>query len=76
MESLEEIHDWKWQAIEKTFEAVLASKNLKAKDLFMPFRIAVTGTKESPPLFETIEVLGKEIVRRRVRLCCEALNLM
>ena len=34
----------------------------------MPVRVAVTGSKETPPLFECIEVLGKDIVQRRIRL--------
>ena len=33
----------------------------------MLLRLVVTGRKASPPLFETIEVLGKEIARRRLR---------
>ena len=39
----------------------------KAKDLFMPVRIAVTGRKATPPLFTTMAVLGKERCRRRLR---------
>ena len=31
----------------------------KVGDLFTPIRVAVTGSKVSPPLFETIEVLGR-----------------
>jgi glutamyl-tRNA synthetase len=37
-------------------------------------RLVTTGRAASPPLFETMEVLGKEIVRRRMRQCIELLN--
>ncbi len=39
----------------------------KPGQLFMPVRVAVTGRKATPPLFETMEVLGKERCRRRLR---------
>jgi glutamyl-tRNA synthetase len=39
----------------------------KTKHAFMLLRLAVTGRKASPPLFETMAVLGKEITRRRLR---------
>jgi glutamyl/glutaminyl-tRNA synthetase len=42
----------------------------------MPMRVAVTGSKETPPLFECIEVLGKDIVQRRVRLAIDFLKTM
>src|SRR5690606_17506770 len=39
----------------------------KTKHAFMLLRLAVTGRKASPPLFETMAVIGKEITRRRLR---------
>jgi glutamyl/glutaminyl-tRNA synthetase len=34
--------------------------------MFQPIRVAVCGKKNAPPLFETLEVLGKEKVLARV----------
>jgi len=34
--------------------------------LAQPARLALTGVLASPPLFEMIEVLGKETARRRI----------
>lgn len=48
----------------------------KAKDLFMPLRVAVTGRKATPPLFETMAVLGKERCRRRLRLAIGQLGTL
>ena len=41
------------------------------KELFMLIRLAVSARKATPPLFETLVCLGRELVRRRVRLCAE-----
>jgi hypothetical protein len=38
--------------------------------------VAVTGRPATPPLFETMAVLGKEICRRRLRGAIEALRAM
>jgi glutamyl-tRNA synthetase len=42
----------------------------------MPVRVAVTGKAATPPLFETMAVLGKEICRRRLRHSVETLRAM
>jgi glutamyl-tRNA synthetase len=46
------------------------------KELFMPIRIAVTGRTATPPLFETMEVLGKARCRWRLRRAMETLRGM
>ncbi len=48
-------------------------KEWKTKELFMILRLVATGRSASPPLFETMEVLGRELVRRRMRLAIDAL---
>ena len=53
--------------IEEALKQVVAELELKPRDVFMPVRIAVTGRKASPSLFETMSVLGKERCRRRLR---------
>ena len=45
-----------------------------AGDLFMAVRVAATGRAASPPLFETLAVLGKETCRRRLRRAAETLK--
>jgi len=46
----------------------------KTKHAFMLLRLAVTGRKASPPLFDTMAVLGKEITRRRLRQIAEVIK--
>jgi len=45
----------------------------KTKELFMAVRVAITGRTAAPPLFDTMEVLGKELVRRRMRAAAQLL---
>ena len=66
--------NWNHEEIHKIFQDYLTEKTLKPKEVFMPARIAVTGSKETPPLFECIEVLGKDIVQRRLRLAIDYLK--
>ena len=40
---------------------------LKAGQLFMPIRVAVTGRTESPGLFDTLRAIGQERVRGRIK---------
>ncbi|MFP4482080.1 MAG: glutamate--tRNA ligase [Thermovirgaceae bacterium] len=42
-------------------------KGLKMKDVAMPFRMALTGTKVSPGIFEVASVLGKAETSRRLK---------
>jgi glutamyl-tRNA synthetase len=39
----------------------------------MALRVAISGRTASPELFPTMEVLGKEMTRRRLRRAAEAL---
>lgn len=48
----------------------------KTKELFMAIRLAVTGRTASPPLFDTMVALGKDMTRRRLRLASGALSSM
>jgi glutamyl-tRNA synthetase len=60
-------------ALEPATRAFAEKKAFPTKELFMVLRLVATGRTASPPLFDTIEVLGKEITRRRVRLAIEVL---
>ncbi len=59
---------------EPAFRAAAEKLGLKASDLFMVTRIAITGRTVSPGLFETIEVLGKETAVRRLESAHKVLS--
>jgi len=50
------------------------ARGWKPKFAFSLLRLAATARKASPPLFETMSVLGKEITRRRLRKAAEAIG--
>ena len=58
--------DWSAENIEQVVRNLQAEKDYKKKQFFMMARIAVTGKKATPPLFETMEVLGKELTIKRL----------
>jgi glutamyl-tRNA synthetase len=65
---------WTKQMLEDEANAWCAELGWKTKHAFMLLRVAVTGRTATPPLFETMVVLGKEITRRRLRRAAEAVG--
>jgi glutamyl-tRNA synthetase len=47
-------------------QKLVGEKSFQARDFFMDMRIAITGKKISPPLNESMEILGKEAVLARL----------
>jgi glutamyl-tRNA synthetase len=54
------------EAIEAALRGVLEGLGLKPRQGFAPIRLAVTGSKVSPGLFESIELLGRETTLQRL----------
>lgn len=57
---------WAHEEWESRMRALAAELGMKAGELFMTLRVAVTGSTVSPPLFESMEILGREEVLKRV----------
>jgi glutamyl-tRNA synthetase len=59
--ALEPLADWTAAAIEEALRtALVEQRGLKPRVAFGPVRVAVTGRRISPPLFESMELLGRE----------------
>lgn len=58
---------------EGPIRALAAEMNLKAAQVFNPLRWATTGQQIAPPLFESIEALGREATLQRLQLAIAAL---
>lgn len=56
---LEKVKNWQAKTLEKLFRDLAAKNNWHIGKFFMAVRIAVTGKIATPPLFETMEVLGR-----------------
>ena len=60
-DALAELHTWSTAAIEEALRvALVEGMGLKPRLAFGPVRVAVTGSRISPPLFESMELLGRE----------------
>ena len=55
------------ETIEAEFRLVVKELGLKTRDLVHPVRVALTGRRIGPGLFETMEVLGKDKVDTRLK---------
>ncbi|HUH20717.1 MAG TPA: glutamate--tRNA ligase, partial [Gaiellaceae bacterium] len=59
-ETLAQVEPFEAGAIEAALRALAEQLGLKPRDAFQPIRLAVTGSKVSPGLFESLEVLGRD----------------
>jgi glutamyl-tRNA synthetase len=55
------------EAIEEALRTLSEQLGLKPREAFQPIRVAVTGSKVSPGLFESIELLGRDATIERIR---------
>jgi glutamyl-tRNA synthetase len=68
LSKLEGLNNWNTKEIESVLRAVLIDEmGLKPRVAFSAVRIAVTGSHISPPLFESLELLGKERSIQRIK---------
>jgi glutamyl-tRNA synthetase len=58
--------EFKHDPLDRALRAAAQELGLKAGQMFQPIRVAVCGRKNAPPLFETLEVLGKEKTLDRI----------
>jgi glutamyl-tRNA synthetase len=65
--ALAALPEWSAEAIEATLRELAAERGLGAKRAFQPVRLAVTGRLVSPPLFESMALLGRERSLARIQ---------
>jgi glutamyl-tRNA synthetase len=65
-DALAELEPFTAESIEAALRGVLERLGLKPRQGFQPIRIAVTGSKISPGLFESIELLGRDATLTRL----------
>ncbi|UTR16693.1 glutamate--tRNA ligase [Salipaludibacillus sp. LMS25] len=63
---LDDLPDFTTEEIKKAVKAVQKETGHKGKQLFMPIRVAVSGQVHGPDLMQTIELLGRSVVKKRV----------
>ncbi|OGE44293.1 hypothetical protein A3B45_02950 [Candidatus Daviesbacteria bacterium RIFCSPLOWO2_01_FULL_39_12] len=66
--TLEEMKQpWEGETFEKKFRGLADEVKISAKDMFQLLRVAVSGQSVTPPLFESIQILGEEETIKRVK---------
>lgn len=63
----EDLSDWSHEAWEADVRNLATSYKIKAGEGFMALRIAVTDTTISPPLYETMQLFGKDETVSRIK---------
>ena len=66
-DGLSGLDTWTTEAIDDALRTTLVEGlGLKPRNAFGPVRVAVTGRRISPPLFESLELLGREVTLARL----------
>ena len=64
---LEEMTDWKKEKLVEALQKLVKEKSWNTGEFFMNFRIAITGSKITPPITDSIEILGRQKTLKRLR---------
>ena len=68
LSALDAVGDWSVDNIETALKSALIDEmSLKPRKAFGPIRVAATGSTVSPPLFESLELLGRDRSLKRLR---------
>jgi len=67
MKEIETINEWTVKGIETKLESWRLEQNYQPKQIWQPLRIAVSGGKVSPPIFETLYFLEKKETITRIQ---------
>lgn len=67
VEELAKIENWETQVLhDKLNQLLVQEMGLKPRLAFTPIRVAITGRRVSPPLFESMQLLGKQSCLSRI----------
>ena len=72
--ALADLDSWTAAAIEQQCRAIVSTLDISAGKVFQPLRVAVTGSSVSPPLFESLEALGRKRSLERLENALEELK--
>ena len=71
-EELERVNPWTAEQIEVALKLLCDRLGVKPRQAFPPVRVAVTGSKISPGLYESLELLGRDVSLARLRAAAAA----
>lgn len=70
---LNQVTDWRKEAIEESLQRLIKKEGWKIGDFFMNFRIALTGSRFTPPITDSAVILGKKETLSRLNEATEEL---
>ncbi len=71
---LEQLPDFLSATLEDMFRELAEKSHVKLGEFTRPFYVAVTALEAAPPLFQSMEILGSDLVRMRLRRAIEAMG--
>ncbi len=72
---LDAMPDWSIAGIERALKRVAEALGRKFRDVARPFYVAITGSPTSIPLYDAMDLLGRDMVRERLRGALEVLGV-
>jgi glutamyl-tRNA synthetase len=66
-DDLDELEAWSTGAIEVALKDLCERLDAKPKVVYLPIRVAITGSRISPGLYESLELLGRDVSLARLR---------
>jgi len=72
--ALDALPEWELDAISSAMAQLAAGLGAKVRDVVRPLYVAVTGSSQSLPLFDSMVLLGRDVVRERLRVALERLG--
>jgi glutamyl-tRNA synthetase len=66
--------EFRHDPLDHALRAAAQALGVKAGQMFQPIRVAVCGRKNAPPLFETLEVLGRETTLKRIEQALQKIS--
>ena len=72
--ALEAVEPWTAAAVEAALKQLCDDLGEKPRTVYLPIRVAVTGSRISPGLYESLELLGRETSLARIRAAAEAVG--
>ena len=67
VDALEDVEPWEAAQLELALRELTERLGMKPRQAYPPIRVAVTGSKISPGLYESLELLGREVALERLR---------
>jgi len=68
--------EFRHDPLERALRAAAGELGIKAGQMFQPVRVAVCGRKNAPPLFGTLEALGRQTCLERIAQAIEKLKTL